>query len=51
VVHDVNPTSALIGQKPLPTEARLTPGFMCMVCSVQCKVYKCTGVQNIYTAV
>ena len=36
--------SALIGQNPPPTEAMLWPGFVCTM-------YKCTGVQNICTAV
>ena len=38
-------TYALIGQSPLPTDARKAPGFVCTVYSVQ--VYK-TSVQLYY---
>jgi hypothetical protein len=34
-VHECYPTSALIGKNPPPTEARLAPGFVCIVYSVQ----------------
>ena len=44
VIGRRGPTNALIGQNPPHTEARLVPGFVCTV-------YKCTGVQNIGTAV